>query len=136
MTARFTRTLHELDARERRAGLLPVAEQDRSWVCDCGHPFDSHEHVAGFVCSPGVTINGHSRVPDVWVCTGGRLVGDPENASPWDFVCGCVIHEPGPNSPRFSPAQPLELGLQNEAGPRRGNDRPHGTEGVSSHAVE
>lgn len=61
-------------------------------VCQCGHPDSAHHLVKGFECSPGVTIDGRTSMPDVWVCSGGRLVADPENASPWDFVCGCVLH--------------------------------------------
>lgn len=65
----------------------------REGVCECGHPAEAHGHVPGFECGPHVTIDGHSTIPDVWVCGGGRLVADPdENTSPWDFVCGCVLH--------------------------------------------
>ena len=62
-------------------------------VCGCGHPWDAHELVEGFECTPGVTIDGQSSMPDVWVCAGGRLAdaNDP-GVSPWDFVCGCVLH--------------------------------------------
>lgn len=55
-------------------------------VCGCGHPLEAHGHVAGVDLSDG------RRLPDVWVCEGGRLVADPETASPWDFVCGCLLH--------------------------------------------
>ena len=65
----------------------------RRGVCACGHPHEAHEIVKGFECGPDVTIDGHKVIPDVWVCSGGRLVADPENASPWSFVCGCVLHE-------------------------------------------
>lgn len=62
-------------------------------TCECGHPSEAHTLVKGFECSPGVTINGCSTVPDVWVCSGGPEVTEPESASPWDFVCGCVLHD-------------------------------------------
>lgn len=69
-------------------------------VCVCGHPYDAHGHVPGYDVSPGVTITcgddptQHTSMPDVWVCGGGRLVADPgEDTSPWDFVCGCVLHD-------------------------------------------
>ncbi len=70
----------------------------REGVCECGHPAESHGHVPGFEFSADVTMSvgddptQYTGMPDVWVCEGGRLVGDPENASPWDFVCGCVLH--------------------------------------------
>lgn len=54
---------------------------------------ESHAFVAGFRCSPGVTINGQAGMPDVWVCGGGRLVDDDADASPWDYVCGCVLYD-------------------------------------------
>lgn len=65
-------------------------------VCSCGHPYEAHDHIKGFECSAGVTIDGQTSVPDVWVCSGGRLVANPENASPWDFACGCILHDPPP----------------------------------------
>jgi hypothetical protein len=66
-------------------------------VCECGHPVEAHGFVPGFKCSPGVAIEvdgvEYDCMPDVWVCGGGRLVADPgENTSPWEFVCGCVLH--------------------------------------------
>lgn len=68
--------------------------QESDVVCECGHPWEAHELVEGFTCSPGVTIGGRSFVPDIWVCSGGRLadINDPD-ISPWDFVCGCILHK-------------------------------------------
>jgi hypothetical protein len=67
-----------------------------SEVCACRHPFADHELVKGFRLRHS-TINGQSEVPDIWVCSGGRLVANPdEDTSPWDYVCGCVLHDPPP----------------------------------------
>jgi hypothetical protein len=40
----------------------------------------------------------YAGMPDVWVCTGGRLVevGLDGTTNPWDCVCGCVLHQPPP----------------------------------------
>jgi len=62
-------------------------------VCSCGHPAEAHGFVAGFTCAPQTTIDGVTVVPDVWVCEGGRLVVVSDDVSPWDCVCGCVLHE-------------------------------------------
>lgn len=65
--------------------------------CKCGHPWSHHLIVKGHECAPGVTVNGHSVIPDIWVCS-----GDPDHpylgpdASPWDYVCGCVLHHAPP----------------------------------------
>lgn len=78
---------------------MPSQSIERTGVCSCGHPADAHELVPGFEFSypahVAVVVDGRrvAGMPDVWVCSGGRLVADPENASPWDFVCGCVLHE-------------------------------------------
>lgn len=74
MTARFL-TIHPV---------LPTGG------CECGHDAEAHELVEGFDCSPGVTIDGASGMPDKFVCTGSREVADPSTASPWDYVCGCA----------------------------------------------
>jgi hypothetical protein len=66
---------------------------DHDGVCMCGHPAEAHGLVPGFECAPNVTIDGATTVPDVWVCEGGRLVAVTEDTSPWDGVCGCVLHE-------------------------------------------
>ncbi len=55
-------------------------------ACPCGHPWPEHGHVKGFNRSDG------ERVPDVWVCGGGRLADiNAADWSPWDHVCGCLI---------------------------------------------
>ena len=64
-------------------------------VCDCGHPYESHDFIDGFDCSPGVLIDGITGTLDLIVCGGGRLA--PAGGSPWDHVCGCILH---PNTRR------------------------------------
>lgn len=106
-------------------------------VCVCGHPAGAHEHVAGFEMTPGTTftVNAdptlHTRMPDVWVCSGGRLVADPgEDTSPWEFVCGCVLHD----DPRLSgvptslPAFVAEAAPVAEPEPRAGRPADRGSE--------
>jgi hypothetical protein len=57
-------------------------------ACSCGHPWSAHEHV------PGIAMHD---LPDVWVCSGGRLVDvNKPDVSPWDFVCGCLLHHQPP----------------------------------------
>lgn len=69
-------------------------------VCACGHPAEAHEHIPGVKFEAVYVVNEdgtHSYgLPDVWVCSGGRLVDVPEDGDidPWDCVCGCVLHEP------------------------------------------
>lgn len=66
--------------------------------CECGHAWSEHHHVPGFECSPDVTIDGLSFVPDIWVCGGGREVPKPtDDTSPWDYVCGCLLHTEPPS---------------------------------------
>jgi len=61
-------------------------------VCGCRHTWDQHELVEGI---PQLGI------PDVWVCSGGRLADvNAPDMSPWDFVCGCVLHTPPPKRPQ------------------------------------
>ena len=71
--------------------------------CECKHPWHHHEFVKGIPDVPGsyVTNEAGERLTfgDIWVCTGDHdQVYDPEK-SPWDYVCGCVLHH----------APPLEL---------------------------
>lgn len=59
-------------------------------VCECGHPWPAHGFVAG------VEMWGCPDLPDVWVCAGARLVAITPDTSPWDCVCGCVLHAAPP----------------------------------------
>ncbi len=72
-----------------------MSDNTTTGVCECGHSWDDHEFVDGFDCSPGVRIStddrpGISGGLDLLVCGGGRLA--PAGSSPWDHVCGCVLH--------------------------------------------
>lgn len=70
--------------------------------CKCGHPWHHHEHVRGHTFAPSVIVtheNGERMygLPDVWVCSGDHDPPDlGPDASPWDYVCGCVLYSPPP----------------------------------------
>jgi hypothetical protein len=90
---------------------------DRSGVCACGHPYAAHEHLERVTFEESdVTVHevhddGTVGPPiggfaECWICNGSRLVADPTpDTSPWDFVCGCVLHAPPPTSPHLRPLQ-------------------------------
>lgn len=89
---------------------VDIVSQSLPRQCTCGHPLDDHEHVPGVQFSDpkvsGTVVtdeagNVLTGLPDVWICTGTRLVdvNDPD-VSPWDAVCGCVLHQdPSPPKP-------------------------------------
>lgn len=87
---------------------MSLLTESSSGVCGCGHPFSDHGHVPGVQFSEAVIVtdeagNRQYGLPDVWVCSGGRLVDVPEDGDidPWDCVCGCVLHaDPTPPATR------------------------------------